>query len=271
MARTRAVAGRKRRKTAVRRNRRRLTLRRVWKHLLLMAVAIGVCVGFFYTVSNPSLRISQVRVTGTKLVKAEDVENDVWHMLKSEDGIVTKHRNILFFPKRRIAAYVGRRPEIKYVSIGRVLPRTLVVSVAERQTEAVVTDGINSWMADEQGLLFHNASGCKVSAPVVLLPAGSVKADGRCTTKRSVKIALDCLHICQKHKIKTTKISVDREGNVCFNISGDFYAKLGQPTDMQTKIGAVAEILKKEPDIGERVIYIDVSCTEFPVVRPRSG
>ena len=271
MARTRAVASRRRRKPIVRRNRRKLTLKRIWKPLLLIVAAVGICIGFFYTVSNPSLRISKVKVTGTNLVDPKEVENDVWHMLNNEHGVITKHRNILFFPKRRIAAYINRRPEIMSISIGRVLPRTLIVNVAERRAAAIVTDGSNSWLVDQQGTLFHRAIGTKVTAPLVILPADSITTDGKCAAKKAMKDALACLQTCREYKIDTTKISVDREGNVCFNISGSLYAKLGQPIDMRAKIAKVARMLKREPDIGERVIYIDVSCVEFPVVKPKSG
>jgi len=205
------------------------------------------------------------------LVDAKEVEKDVWHMLNSERGIVTKHRNILFFPKRRIAAYISRKPEIMSVSIGRVLPHTLIVNVIERRTEAIITDGANSWLTDKQGRLFHKAAGSKVSAPLVVLPAGSVTSDGKYAAKIAIKSALECLRICREYKIETKKISVDLEGNVCFNISNGLYAKLGQPVDIREKIAKIAAMLQKEPDISQRVIYIDVSCIEFPVVKPKSG
>lgn len=271
MARMRAVTNRRRRRPAVRRNRRRLTLKRVWKPLLLALLFAGACAGFFYIVSSPSLRISKVKVVGTHLVDAKEVEKDVWRMLKSERGIVTKHRNILFFPKRRIAAHIGKKPEIMSVSIGRVLPQTLIVNIIERKTEAIITDGANSWLTDKQGRLFHKAAGSMISAPLVVLPAGSITSDGKCTAKKSVKSAIECLRVCREYKIETKKISVDLEGNVCFNISDGLYAKLGQPVNIREKIAKIATMLQKEPDIAERIIYIDVSCIEFPVVKPKSG
>ncbi len=270
MARARATATRRRR-PAVRRNRRRITIKRVWKPLLLVILAIGICIGIYYAASDPSLRISKINVVGTHLVKAKEIESDVWYVLKNERGLITKHHSILFFPKRRTVAYICRRPEITSATIGRVLPHTLVVNVAERQAVVIATDGNSRWLADSKGYLFHKASGTKILVPIVVLPEGSITEDGKCNAKKALQSALTCLQACREHKIETNKISVDREGNVCFNISDGFYAKLGPPVDIQAKVGTVAKMLEREPDIGERVIYIDVSCKEFPVVRPKSG
>lgn len=254
-----ARAGRNRRRAP--RNRRRFNLRRlVWPLLLLMALS-AVGAGCYLLLTAPALSVTRVKVVGARLVDPRLIEADA----RSVIG-----RNILTVSKKRLAAQT-MRPEIRSVTIGRSLPRTVVVRVAERVPYLTVTDGRRFWLADRSGLPFHEVRSPADGIPLVALPTGVDVEPGRPIRHPSIRSAIGCIEECRVFRYKVSKISVDRAGNLCLNIGSKFYVKLGQPVAIPKKLAALSRMLSAKPEIGERALYIDVSCDDRPAVQLRSS
>lgn len=264
------TAARARRRTT--RNRKRFSIRRlVWPFVILL-MAAGLGVGGQRVLESPELRIAKVRVSGTRLIDGASVEADVKRVIQQDRSFFGRYHNILILPKRRIVRrLLADHPEVRSVVIGRILPKTVVVRVQERRTFATVTNGAGFWLVDRDGLAFHRTNGPIASVPTVELPPDAAIRLGRRIDHSGIAPALACVDGCRPLKRKIDKISVDQAGNLCLNIGSDFYVKLGQPIEIPEKLKKLSEIIQSGQGIGEDALYIDVSCTERPVMKPKAG
>lgn len=244
------------------RNRRRLNPRRLLWPLVALVVLSGVAAGAYCALTSPKLRVERVRVVGVRLLDPAVIGAAARPALG---------QNILALSKTRIARRVLRRPEVESVRIGRILPRTLVVRVQEREPYLTLVSGGAFWLVDRSGLPFHQVAQAPRSVPIVELPPEADVAAGRPVHHPGLAAAMRCIEDCRSWNSRVGKISVDRAGNLCLNIGGEFYVKLGQPVGIPEKLATVSKILAARPEIGQKLLYIDVSCSERAVIKPKPG
>lgn len=239
-------------------NRRKFRLRRFLRPLMAAVTLSAVAAGCYYVLTLPALRVEEIKVTGTRLLS---------HGLVRTDAEPAIGRNILILSKNDIARRVMERPQVREVRVGRVLPGTVVVRVTEREPYVTITNRAGFWLVDKDGLPFHQVSGPAKRIPVVELPPGTYVKLGQPVKNSGMANASLCIENVRAFGQDVSKISVDHVGNLCLNIGSDFYVKLGQPVEIPEKLETLSKILK----IGEKSLYIDVSCRDRPVVKPRSA
>jgi hypothetical protein len=222
----------------------------------------GAAAGCYYLFTCPQLKITSVKVRGTNLINSAALAKDVEFAVG---------RNILIISRRQIASRIAKWPEVKDVTIGRVLPRTLVVRVQERRPYMALTNGSSFWLADETGLPFHQVNRIPKSVPLATFPPEIRVRLGHRITHSDFSDVMRCIQAARAIGCPVHKISVDRTGNLCLNMGSEFYVKLGQPVEIREKLETVSKILTARPDIGEKALYIDVSCNERPVWKPKLG
>lgn len=256
------------------RNKKRLTLRRLLGPFIFLVVLSGIITGVYYTITSPELMIKRVEVRGTRLLDSDMIKSDVWSIINSDRSAVGKYKNILMLSKKRVTKSVMKHPEVKSVRVGRLLPKTIILKVEERKAFAAVTNGEVYWLVDRDGLLFHQVHAVPSATPAVILPVGKSIRQGKMPAESALYPCLACIAdwnaLTANQKSKVSKISVDPAGNLCLNIGSEFYVKLGQSVEIADKLKVLSQILEK-PEIGERALYIDVSCKEAPVWKPRAG
>lgn len=233
----------------------------------------GLSFGCYKLLTAPQLRITQVRVIGTKLVSADAVQADA----KS----VAFGKNILIFSKDQISLKTRKnRPEIQKITIGRILPRTIVLRITERKpflalqnTKATVVlatadagkqqpEDVSFWLVDNAGTPFHKVKDAPSDLAIVDIPLeNNINIQpGKSIKDPSFMNALKCLRECNTISYKVSKISVDRVGNLCLNNRSNFYVKLGLPLDIPKKLKDLPRIVQGAQDRGLQLEYIDLSC-----------
>lgn len=241
-----------------RRNKRRFNFKRLIWPLVVLVSASGIGYGVAQLLTTPSLQVRRIEVRGTRLLSVSDVR---------ADASAAIGENILTMSKKTIAKKILKRPEVLNVYVGRRLPRTAVLTVTERKAFVTVTNGSGFWLVDDRGLPFHRVGAPLKSVPLVQLPSGAKVALGKKAGSAGLLNAMKCVQASPSLAGRITKISVDRAGNLCLNIGSDFYVKLGQPVEIREKMNKLSEILMAQPEIGQRVEYINVSCYQAPALK----
>lgn len=128
------------------RRRRRGRFSGLYRLLSILAVAAAIavaCVVFF--------RINEVTVAGNSRYTAEEVIE--------ASGIETGD-NLVTLPKGRVASQIRTRlPYVESVSIQRLLPDGVLLTVKERVAAAVVDSDEGRWLISAQGKLLEQAGG----------------------------------------------------------------------------------------------------------------
>ncbi len=228
--------------------------------LFVLAIGAGVGYGVNQLMTTPSLAVREIRVGGTRLITPHAVRLDAAQALG---------KNILALKTSAIALKVEKRPEVKSVEIGRRLPKTIILRVTERTPFVNVTNGSGIWLADARGLPFHRVNAAKKSIPTVMLPAEVTIVAGRKVAHTGLDSAIRCIESGPELAGRIAKISVDRAGNLCLNIGSDFYVKLGQPIEIPQKMRELTRMLAAQPEIGDKVEYINLSCYDRPAIKPK--
>jgi cell division protein FtsQ len=244
------------------RNRRRFNVRRLLLPLVMIVIASCMGAGIHSILTNPKLRIETIIVTGPRLVPAP--------VLKA-DAAIALGRNILTVSGKSVVSRVMKHPEVREVTVGRRLPRTLVVKVVEKTPYFVLANGKGFWLVDKDGMPFHRVSKTIAKIPVVQIPAEVEVATGRKMTNHCLEYAIACMQASPSLTPRITKISVDRAANVCLNMGSGFYVKLGQPVEIQEKMTELSRILAAQPEIGNKVEYINMGCYQAPAIKLKSA
>ncbi|MGB9619601.1 MAG: cell division protein FtsQ/DivIB, partial [Armatimonadota bacterium] len=97
---------------------------------------------------------------------------------------------------------------------------------------------------------------------------GPVQLGQKCVSA-DVANAVEVLKYARKCELLVAKISVDPLGDMCLNMGGGFYVKLGQPDDVARKMSILRATLTCRPSIAKEAAYIDLSCPSAPVWKPK--
>lgn len=137
------MAQERRHKKRRRRRGRHPSLYRLVSVVLILAAVIGALVIFF--------RVGQVTVQGNARYTAQEIIDVA--------GVKTGD-NLFGVNKAQVAReLLGRLPYIQSVSVRRLLPDTLSITVTEGEAAAAVSDGSRWWLMGSDGKLLEETSG----------------------------------------------------------------------------------------------------------------
>ena len=241
------------------RNRRKPNLKALFC-LFVVSAAISGAVAF--ALQTPMLLVRQVKIKGVRLADRRAVENAARAALG---------RNIILLRTSPIARGIRELPEVATVKLGRSFPDGIWVRVWERKPEAVVTSARTCCMVQGDCLAFHRTDGPVRGVPVVCVARGFRIREGERCSSADVANALQVLKCARKCELSVAKISVDPLGDMCLNMGGGFYVKLGQPDDIAQKMSVLRTALTYRPSLAREAAYIDLSCPSAPVWRPKSA
>lgn len=214
-----------------------------------------------FAVKTPALEIKEVKIKGVRLADRAAVEEAA----RSALG-----RNILVLRKSPIISKIASIHEVKSVRMGRSFPNGVWVRVWERKPDAVLTDGRVHFMVQRDGFVFHKTGGAIRGLPTLSIPACTDLTAGRYARSESVVDALEVLRCVRREGLKADKISVDRGGDICLNMGGNFYVKIGQPDEVAKKMSILRSALIYKPSIAREAAYIDLTCPSAPVWKPKN-
>ena len=242
-------------------NRRKINWKRLGYQLSCFVAFAGMVAGVCWLLTTPQLAVTAVKPQGNRITE----DRAIISLANNALG-----RNMFLLGGSKIKKSVMRRPELLDVKIIRKLPHTLVLSVTERKAIAVVTTGSGYYEIDNTGLIFHRVSHLDSSLPLICLEDSIRLQPGLHPSNRGLTAAMDCLTLCNKNDFVITKLSVDPASNICLNMGGGFYVKLGQAEQIEEKLSIIRSTLRARPEIGRKALYIDVSCPSAPAWKPKS-
>ena len=234
-----------------------------YKLLFLLFVSAAVVSGAAsFALQTPALVVKEVQIKGVHLTRRAEVERAAKAVLG---------RNIILLRTSLILKSVSRCHEVALVKMGRRFPDKVWVRVWERKPEAVLTDSGTYCMVQGDCLAFHKTEGPVRHVPVLQVArCGRILEGSKCDSE-DVAAGLAVLRCAKHNGIPVAKISVDRLGDMCLNMEGGFYVKLGQPDDVARTMSVLRTVLTYRPSITREGAYIDLSYPSAPVWKPRSA
>lgn len=237
------------------------TERSVWRAVktLILLVLFGEVGAAMWR--SPALSVKQVVVEGIVLTRPEQVIRQVG---------IGDESSWVFLPTSRIAHRMQRLPTVAEVVVSRGLPGKIYVRVFERQPVALLLTGGGGYWVDERGVPFwkttqsHGLPAIRSNTPLPIVL-------GRAVQSRPVQTALEILYrYVPEYQLPVAQIVVDREGNLCLNMKeGLPLVKIGDSTELPQKMMRTAELFTR-PQIVQQAEYLDVSCVDKPVWKPRA-
>ena len=222
--------------------------------LLLAEVGAALC-------TSPALRVQHVYVDGIVLTRPEQV---------MRESRIRNGSSWLFLPTSRIAHQLQGLPTVAEAVVARGMPGRVYVRVFERQPVALLSTTSGSYWVDARGIPFWRAKQAGL-LPVIQLDAPLNVQLGRSVHNKSVQTALEILYrYVPEYQLPVARIVVDREGNLCLNMRrGLPQVRIGDSAALPQKMLRTAE-LWMQPQIVRQAEYLDVSCVDKPVWKPRA-
>ena len=222
---------------------RRLAL----SHALIVAAVLATMGGAAWLVlASPVLALEKVTVVGASRLSAGQV------VVAAEAPV---GRPLARVDTDAVAARVARLRPVAAVDVRRVWPRTLKVTVTERQPAGVVEAGKRFALVDRDGVAFATAARRPAGLPVVEAGAGA----GR---ERAIAAALDVLAALPRDLLpKVTAARAATAEAVTLRLRGGATVVWGAPADHQLKVTVLLALMR------QRAKVYDLSAPEAPVVR----
>jgi cell division protein FtsQ len=153
---------------------RRLRAARPW----LVALCAGAVLALVVTAvaATPLFGVTDIRVTGARLVTAADVR---------AAGRVARGTPLARVDPTAVGRRIGRLAPVASVTVTRHWPHTLAVRVVERAAVAVVPDGTGYVVIDRTGTVFDRAAKRPAALPVLKVTAPGA---GDATTRAALTV-----------------------------------------------------------------------------------
>lgn len=222
---------------------------------------------------NPYLRVTKVRIEGAQTVPV----GQVFAQARVPNGA-----NIFWLAFRQpFARRLEANPVVDHAARQVRLPDTLILRVWERQPFATLAAGDRFWLLDAHGVPFR-----ALDAPFPGLPLVDVQGD----SVQGVPVSADSVVLgrplggvwlrqtyaliallARRPSLEPTKIEVDKNANLGLNRGDSLQILLGQPEALAQKVAlAQAAVTADGGNLARRAAYIDVSCPDQPVWKPRA-
>lgn len=244
-------------------NRKRRNWNRPLRRFAALLFLAEVAVLLF---ANPYLHVSKVQINGLQTLSSDQVF--------AEARIPARANIFLMALREPFGKRLTANPVIAQASRAIRLPDTLVLTVRERRPFATLALGDSFWLLDPKGIPFRALDAPAPSLPILRLPPNLVSEDvalgkplpGPYLHDAYMLLAL----LATTDNLRSTKITVDQNANLCLNRRDSLLIKLGQPDDLPQKVAlAQATVAAQGGALARNAEYIDVSCPQQPVWMPR--
>ena len=214
----------------------------------------------------PGLHVTKVRVNGTQTLTPQQV---------FDEAQVPNSTNVLWMLRQPVTNRLAADPVIDHAQRSVRLPDTLILTITERQPYAVLTANAQCWLLDRKGVPYRQLDAPMPHLPVIEAAASAMPETvelGRPLPAVWLPDAYRLLALTHADPDWTgAKIAVDQNLNLCLNRRNKPQIRLGQSDSLPWKMAlAEAALSAYGGALSARAAYIDVSCPEQPVWRPRT-
>lgn len=241
--------------------------RRNWNRTL-QVFAVFLALGDLAALAwAPGLHVTKVRVLGTQTLTPQQV---------FAEAQVPNRTNVLWMLRQPLTKRLAADPVIDHAERTVRLPDTLILTVTERQPYAVLTANAQCWLLDRKGVPYRQLDAPLPGLPVIDAAPAALPAEvtlGRPLPAVWLPDAYRLLALTGGDPSwRGAKIAVDQNLNLCLNNRGKPQVRLGQADSLPWKMAlAHAALSAYGGALSQRAAYIDVSCPQQPVWRPRAA
>jgi cell division protein FtsQ len=229
--------------------------------LLLIPLAIGI----YIILALPIWQISDVIVSGTRLLSAEEV--------RDLSGVPLRE-NLFLTSFTRVRANLNKITAIKSFAIYRIPPGTVHLRLEERTPAAVVILRGKSAIVDADGYILNRNEGLTYNVanmsdlPVVSgVTSTDVSADGRIDpplARLIANIIVDLTKLLGSPRVQLETGGFER---VTFMLDDLLKVKLGRDEDIPRKMDVFKALLRGIEGKWNSVEYVDVRYPDNPVIK----
>ena len=247
--------------------RRKTNRRRQDWNRTLQVLAVLLAFGDFIALAfAPGLHVTKVRVNGTQTLTPQQV---------FAEAQVPNNTNVLWMLRQPVTNRLAADPVIDHAERTVRLPDTLILTITERQPYAVLTANAQYWLLDRKGIPYRQLDAPMPHLPVIEAAEAAMPETvelGRPLSAVWLPDAYRLLALTHADPDWTgAKIAVDQNLNLCLNRANKPQIRLGQSDSLPWKMAlADAALSAYGGALSARAAYIDVSCPQQPVWRPRT-
>ena len=242
--------------------------RRNWNRTLKICAVLLACGDLAALACAPGLRVTKVRVDGTQTLTPQQV---------FDEAEVPNHTNIFWMLRQPLTKRLtASDPVIDHAERSVRLPNLLILTVTERRPFAVLAEAGQFWLLDPKGVPYREVDGPQAHLPTIAAAEAALHGPvilGRTLGADWLPQAYHLLALTRADpKLRGAKIAVDQNRNLCLNRKDMPQIRLGQPTSLPWKMALTEAALSAYGGaLSQRAAYIDVSCPQQPVWRPRAA
>jgi cell division protein FtsQ len=222
--------------------------------IALLGVVAAAVIGVAAT--WPGFETKNVEVVGNERVSSDEI-------LRHAD--IAPRRSIWLQSLGGVARRIQSIPYIAAVSVHRIPPGSIRISVTERVPFAILQSGPERVVVDRSLRMLEPAS-ADDRRPVLILPAGLALWPGKFVATRDAIVLRDAYEAMLPRRITPRSLGFDRYGGLIVTLHDGMRLLLGQEGDLVQKLTLVDAILTQVVRGQRRVTTIDVRAPATPVV-----
>jgi cell division septal protein FtsQ len=130
-----------------------------WKtrlSILLILFIFILTIWFFFF--SPIFQINNIIISGLERANSEDIKKLVEEQMNNKKIILGHESNIFFLELEKLKRDVNSRYNFKSIDVYKKLPKTLEISITERQYAFIWQEGENCYYSDNEGYVIGQIS-----------------------------------------------------------------------------------------------------------------
>jgi cell division protein FtsQ len=223
---------------------REASRRRVLTALVVLGAAVLAAVLLWLVAGSSVFAARQVTVTGQRELTAEQVQEAVAVPL----GVPLLRQDLDAIAQRALTL-----PQVASASVVRDWPRTVAVTVTEREPLLAIRQPDGFALVDARGVAYET----RPSVPAGVVPADADPTD----TARLVELAVVAAALPADLRSQVTRLQAPVGGEITLLLTSGTTVRWGDSRESPLKAGVVAALLEKKPRA------IDVSAPHSPAAR----
>jgi hypothetical protein len=223
----------------------------------LIALAGGLSVALIaFLAFWPGFAPNHVLVTGNRRVSSGEI-------LRRAN--IARHVSIWLQNTSAITARIRAIPYIRSVSIARLPPASLTITVHERTPFAILESADQSVVIDRALRVLSPVSGGE-ALPSFVLPSSHVPLPGAFANGHDVVALRDAYETMAAGGVAPVMLAVDPYGELVATQSSGLRLLLGEPNDLERKVRLINAVLSQVVRGRRSVSAVDVRAPATPVV-----
>jgi cell division protein FtsQ len=232
-------------------------------------VAVGILLGECVAVAllSPRFRIKRVRVEGTHSLPTERILAQL---------PIGREQNLFLAPLPQWRKNILRLPGVAQVSLERVLPSKLSVTITERTPWASVKTKDGLWHTIDESFTPFRTS--KQPEPgLVPLIVGDIAAwealPGVPLPSAGLETARECVHwVAADRNFSLLQIEINQDSGVSLRSKEGIEVKLGSGERIKAKLTSLEKLLAERSDLvrSNQIDYINLFAADAPAIGLRT-